>query len=190
MKIEECLKLINEQITNLDKVISNEAIIEDTPTLDMYRDVSVQTKQLIRLLFPDADHRLKDLNDSISAAAERDGPSNMRISFIEQAKATRRYLIFIQNSLILRSSVELKEDKLEKLRDKVEEKEIEAERREKVTETKFYGAAIEIIDRLRDQLKNEGEVKREILEIKSELKDIKEILRGLTNISADVKSST
>lgn len=180
MKIEECIKLIDELIHTTDDIISKGAIIKDKATLDKYRDVTVQMDQLIRTLFSDADKRLEDEDKSIKTAAERDGPYSIRTSFSEQAKATRRYLISIKDSLKLRESVEIKENKLEKLRNEVGEKEMEAERRKKVTETKFYGAAIEIIDRLRDQLKNEGDIKQEILNIKNHLNDIKETLRDIS----------
>ena len=180
MKIEECIKLIDELICTMDDVISKGAIIKDTATLDKYRDVVVQVGQLTRTLFSDADKRLEDRDESISVAASRDGPPSTRTSFPEQAKATRRYLLSMKDSLRLRGSVEIKEDKLEKLRKNIGEKEIEAERREKVTETKFYGAAIEIIDRLRDQLRGEGDIKQEILNIKNELDDIKETLKDIS----------
>lgn len=65
---------------------------------------------------------------------------------------------------------------MDKLKQKVEEKEIEAERREKVAETKFYGAAIEIIDRLRDELKNNNKIGQDILQIKNELSEIKRVM--------------
>ena len=183
MKIEECIKFVDELICTIDDIISRGAIISDTATLDRYRDVSVQMKQLIRTLFSDADKRLKDEDESTDIASKRDGNFSNRTSYLEQAKATKRYLISIKDSLRLRESVKINEDKLEGLRGKVEEKEIEAERREKVTETKFYGAAIEIIDRLRDQLKNEGDIKQEIINIKNELNGIKEVLRDINKKS-------
>ncbi|GEM_PF-5490999 len=181
MNIDECIKQTEELINLTDSIISQGALIKNTILIDKYRDIFVQTKQLIRTLFPDADERIKDIDKSMDLAAQRDGPPSFRTSFLEQAKTIRRYLISIKDTLKLRESVEIKENKLDSLKMKVEEKEIEAERREKVAETKFYGAAIEIIDRLRDQLKNEGDIKQEILNIKNELIEIKEGIKKLTH---------
>lgn len=179
MKIEDCINFVDELIKKLDNIISIGALIRDSASIDIYRDIRVQMRQLIRTLFSDADKRIKDEDESIGIAANRDGPMSIRTSFLEQVKATRRYLISIKDSLKLRESIELKEDKLDKLREQVNEKEVEAERREKVTETKFYGAAIEIIDRLRDQLKDEGDIKQEILTLKGNIKEVIELLREI-----------
>ena len=178
MQIEECVKLVEELICTINDIVSKGALMTDTQSLDQYRDVYVQMTQLIRTLFPDADQRLRDYEESRDVAASRDGSSDKRTSFIEQAKATRRYLISIKDSLRLRGTVELKEGKLDRLRREVGEKEVEAERREKVAETKFYGAFIEIIDRLRDQIRTEGDTKQEILRLQNGLFEIKESFAG------------
>jgi len=113
MKIEECIKFVDELICTIDDIISRGAIISDTATLDRYRDVSVQMKQLIRTLFSDADKRLKDEDESTDIASKRDGNFSNRTSYLEQAKATKRYLISIKDSLRLRESVKINEDKLQ-----------------------------------------------------------------------------
>jgi len=179
MNIEACFGLIDKLILDMDSVISKGALIDDALTLDKYRDLNVQMKQLIRTLFPDAEKRLKDEDESMNIAVNRDSSFETRVSFMEQAKATRRYLISIKDSLKLREAVEIKDDKLEKLKRKVGEKELEAERREKVVETKAYGAIIEVIDRLREQLRNEGDIKQEILNIRNDISDLKDILRNV-----------
>jgi len=179
MKIEACINLVDELIKKDDEIISKGAKKKDLDSLDIYRGIRIQTLQLIRTLFPDADKRIQDYEETISVAAARDGAKAVRKSFIEQVKANQRYLVAIKDSLKLRESVEIGEEKLDNLKMKLHEKEVESERREKVTETKFYGAAIEIIDRLRDQLKNEGDIKQEILSLKTEIKEIKEILKSL-----------
>lgn len=190
MNLPECYKIIDELTSRIEEIIAKGAIIKDTVCLDSYRDVRVQTYQLIRTLFPDAEARIKDINDSIDVAAKRDGPFSVRISFIEQAKAFRRYLISIKDSLRLRETTEVKDTKLDNLKRQVIEKEVESERREKVAETKFYGAAIEIIDRLRDQLKNGKDTKEEIISIKNDIKEIKEAFWKISNNSGHIEKCT
>ena len=53
---------------------------------------------------------------------------------------------------------------------------MEAGRRGTVVETKIYGAAIEIIDKLREELKSNKGVLEEIINIKRDLKEIKDNL--------------
>ena len=188
MNIDACLQIVNKLISDMDTIISNGAKTNDTKSLDKFRDIYIQKTQLLRTLFPDADKRIKDEDENTIAAAKRDDKRDGRELFIEQAKVMRRYLISMRNSIELRLSSEKKEDKLDNLRKKVVEKEVESERRKKVTETKFYGAAIEIIDRLRDQLKNDGDIKQEIINIKNELSEIKETLVTISKKS-DSKES-
>lgn len=149
MNLQARLSLVNELISKMDDVISNGAHLRDKASLDTIRDVNVQMCQIIRTLFPDADKRLRDFDDSKKVAVRRNG-GILRTSFMEQAKVVRRYLTSIRDYINVKEAFGVKEEKLVKLRKEVGEKEVEAERREKVAETKFYGAAIEIIDRLRD----------------------------------------
>ncbi|AIC15674.1 hypothetical protein NVIE_014330 [Nitrososphaera viennensis EN76] len=61
------------------------------------------------------------------------------------------------------------ETKLGKTEADIEKARKEAERRGLVVESKVYGAAIEIIDRLRDQLKQQDEMSKEIMRLKEQI---------------------
>ncbi|MBI4116770.1 hypothetical protein HY449_03445 [Candidatus Pacearchaeota archaeon] len=172
MKTEEYNKTLDELISSTEKIISKGAWINDTDDLDKFREIVVKMKQLIRDIFSNSNERIKDYQESIKIAVRR----NPKDSYLEEGKVVKRYLISIKGSLKLIGYTEIKENKLDKLKQKVEEKEIEAERREKVAETKFYGAAIEIIDRLRDELKNNNKIGQDILQIKNELSEIKRVM--------------
>jgi len=61
------------------------------------------------------------------------------------------------------------DEKLTKIESKIKEASLEKERRKEVTEQKVYGAAIEIIDILRNEIKRRDENSKEIIELKSRL---------------------
>lgn len=68
--------------------------------------------------------------------------------------------------------------KVDKLIEKTEVKKAEAERRGAVAETKTYGAYIEIITELRNQLKEKDTITKELKQIKRDIADIKAMLEG------------
>lgn len=63
-------------------------------------------------------------------------------------------------------------DKLLELQQKIEEAKMEAERRKAVVEAKVYGAEIEIITELRNELKRKDETRKKILELESKINQI------------------
>ena len=111
----------------------------------------------------------------MDTAQSREAPKK----YDEQAKVMIRYLSAIKDELYLRIESNVKDEKLITLKKEVEEKGIESERREKVVESKFYGAAIEIIDRLRNELKDKTQLREDIISIKRDISEIKEILDSL-----------
>ena len=118
---------------------------------------------------------MKDFNNSMELAIKREKQNSLD----EQAKVMIRYLLAIKEELLLRIETENKDEKLLVLKRKVEEKEIESERREKVAESKFYGAFIEIIDRLRDELKDKSNLNEDMVSLKRNINEIKESLNLL-----------
>ncbi len=179
MKIKDNIKRVEKLILNINKIIDEGAFSNNSKMLDGARDMTIQTKQLIRTLFSDATDRMSDFVGSMKNAVKRDRGTKY---FKEQAKVIRRYLVVIKDSLESRETIELKESKLDKIDKKLREMEVESKRREKVAETKFWGASIEMIDKLREQIKEDGTIKEEIINIKTELKEIKEMLVKIKKI--------
>jgi len=79
----------------------------------------------------------------------------------------------------LRESIEEKSAKLEKIEKRTKEEVAEAERRSSVLETKNLGAAIELIDILRTELKTRENFENEFIEIKRQLKKIEAFIDTL-----------
>lgn len=76
--------------------------------------------------------------------------------------------------LILLHSFEQQSTKLDKTEADIEKARKEAERCGYVTESKVYGAAIEIIDRLRDELKDRLDYSKEITSLKNQIADLRD----------------
>lgn len=67
--------------------------------------------------------------------------------------------------------------KVEKIKDEIEEKELESTRREKVAETKFYGAVIELLDLQRNMLKDKEENTKHLITLQKDVQDLKENMK-------------
>ena len=101
--------------------------------------------------------------------------------YLNEIKRVKRYLIAYKEELQFQNETINTPFKLDKLESKIKEKKLEAQRRQEVTETKFYGAAIEIIDRLRDELKDRSKINEDVIEIKRDIKEIKVILNKISS---------
>jgi TolA-binding protein len=84
-------------------------------------------------------------------------------------------------------SAQNSDTKLGKVEADIEKARKEAERRGLVVESKVYGAAIEIIDRLRDQLKQQNEMAKEIAGLKEQLIKQEKISNQLTELKEQLK---
>jgi len=175
MDVKSCTEFVDNLIIKADKLVARQGTYEKR--IDDLRDLHVQLPQLMRTLFPDADARIKDYRKSMHVATERDKEGSSE--HVERAKVIRRYLDSVKGSLKLRETVEAQEVKLDKLESEVREKEVEAKRRKAVAETKVYGAEIELIDRLRAELKSYKSLSDELITIKGDIKEIKEMLGSL-----------
>ncbi len=169
MDLNECVKIIDNLIQETDKIINSGAKVNDQPSLDTLRDISTSLRQFIRTFFDNAEERIKDYNESLSKSVLR----NPLKTFLEEAKVVKRYLNSIKDSLRLRMTTKIEENKLDVLERAIKEKTLESERRGAVVETKVYGAAIEIIDKLRDELKNNNKIFEEVTIIKKDVSEIK-----------------
>lgn len=182
MDLKKCISLIEEHISTIKK-----AMPTSPQSMDILRDIRVKLLQLIRSLFSDSESRIKDFNESVHVAAKRE---KLPHEYDEQAKVMISYLSAIKDELNLRMGASFKDEKLLSLKEEVEEKEIESRRREAVAETKLYGAVIEIIDRLRNELKDKSQLAEGIIFLKREIAEIKEILLSLSKKETGNSSKT
>lgn len=177
---------LNEKIiNNLIKKIEEDMLIikNNSKDLDKQREIHIKIKQTISMIYKDYKERINDFENSLAIATTRE---KTRVDFQEdktqeQRKTMLRYLSAIKEELELKLQSIKEEDKLSNLKEEIEYKKGEAKRREAVTETKFYGAAIEMIDQLRTELKRKDKLMEEVLFIKKEIEIIKDILNKKLN---------
>jgi hypothetical protein len=72
-------------------------------------------------------------------------------------------------------------EKLEKIKGEIEVEKAEAKRRAAVVETKLWGAVIELIDLQRDQLKAKSRENEQMVVIRKNLEDIKDLIVSLAD---------
>jgi len=72
------------------------------------------------------------------------------------------------------------EKKIDKVEKEIEEAEQEADRRKAVVDQKVGGAYIELIDKLREEMRERESIQEDIIEIKKEVKEVKDALQALT----------
>jgi hypothetical protein len=88
----------------------------------------------------------------------------------------KNYIIGYVEELDLLIDTNKKNSKLTKLEREIEEKKLEAERRKTVVETKVYGAEIEIITILREELKQRSENAKVVTELNAKITQIQDML--------------
>jgi hypothetical protein len=175
MKIEEYLSILERL---LDK--------NHVPGISDVLDIDKKIKSLGRVAIKD-DSILKEYDKSVNAneLLDRNRPSRFRASSLlsieddndildRRVKLTtmKIYLTSFKEEIELRESIEEKSAKLEKIEKRTKEEVAEAERRSSVLDTKNLGAAIELIDILRTELKTRENSQNDLIEIKRQLKKI------------------
>lgn len=69
--------------------------------------------------------------------------------------------------------------KIDELKEQIEEKKLESARREKVAETKFYGAVIELLDLQRNILKDREENTKILITIQREIQELRDSINKI-----------
>jgi len=93
--------------------------------------------------------------------------------YVSRLKSMRNQLAAYRDELQLRLESRSKSNKLDKIEKETQIAEAEAGRRAAVVKTKLWGAVIELLDMQREELKKRGELNREIIELRKEVRDLK-----------------
>jgi hypothetical protein len=187
---------MDEYLTILEKLLDKNHV----PSISEVLDIDKKIKSVSRVAIED-DSILKEYDKSVNAneLLDHHRPSHSRISsdlIIEndsdiinrRAKlATMKiYLTSFKEEIELRESIEEKSTKLEKIEKRTKEEVAEAERRSTVLETKNLGAAIELMDMLRTELKTRENYGNDIIEIKRQLKKIEAFIESIKTNNQDI----
>lgn len=173
MNLDASNKLIDEYITKVRSCIP-----ASKDKYDDLKEIKFKIIQLIRSIYPNSAEVIKEFIDSMKAAHKYE----LNGFYTKQAKVMESYLLALKDYIYLNTNSKNEGKRLDSLKNEIEEKRIESLRRKKVTETKFYGAAIEIIDRLRAELKGRSRIEADLITIKDDIKDIKRLLENFSNL--------
>lgn len=147
---------------------------------DFEEDLENKIKAVIKVSFEDWKEKISNYDRNVHSLVALIGyePSEeeKQSEYISIVKIMKNQVMALKEELQLLSEIESSSLKLDKAEKEIEEARKEADRREAVTESKFYGAAIEIIDRLRDELRRRDDFSKDIIEIKKDIADIKEMV--------------
>ncbi len=155
-KINECLEEVSELRTKSYKEGN-----------DRKTELDHKINTIVKLGFDDWEYKLNKYDQAVhshfAVAGLPRSEEDEHDSYISDLGAMEIQLKAYKDELELVKSYESDSLKLDKAEREVVEAKKEADRREAVAESKFYGAAIEIIDRLRDELKRHGEISKDIV---------------------------
>ncbi len=174
-KFKEHLKEI-KQIQKLDYNKKNDRVDK----------VNSKIKSLINVAFEDGKEKLANykptpfyiVSSGMSTAEREENSRNYTDNLL---KNIENYLIGYYEELDLIIDTNEKKDDLSDIEGKIKKANLESDRRESVTKSKFYGAVIEMLDFQRNELKNRGETAKDINEIKMQMKKIEELLLQVLN---------
>ncbi len=168
----------DEKIIKIDGFLRELQPLYQLPRSDgqeKLNDILPRLKYFLKAVYDDGENRYKECSDFNIPSIYADESMRQKI-YINNIKKIERNLVAYKEEAEFQTEFSQTSDKLNRLSDEIEEKRLEAARREKVTETKFHGAAIEMIDRLRDEIKDKSKIYQEIIEMKKDIKEIKDIL--------------
>jgi hypothetical protein len=111
---------------------------------------------------------------------------NRYVSFI---KAKRNLLISYKDEILLKNEMDSKDIKASSLHKKINKTRMESERRNNVVESKVSGAYIELLDMLRDELRERRKSGTNIIKIEKRLNGIGDKLDEILNTVKHIVSS-
>lgn len=171
---EEKIAKIEEFLKELEDLI----ILSHREGQEQFYNILARLKSFLKLIFTDGQTRYNDcVGFSISSGYETE--EEKQRDYLDEIKRVKRYLIAYKEELQFQDEIVHTSTKLNSIEKDIKEKQLESKRRQSVAETKFYGASIEMIDLLRKELKDRSKTNEDIIEIKKDIKEIKEILKNL-----------
>lgn len=106
-------------------------------------------------------------------------PEDRQKIYISDLENRIRTLVAWKEEMALIIETRKDSSKIDELKGQIEEKGLESTRREKVAETKFYGAVIELIDMQRNMLKNKEDNTKSLITIQKDIQELKDNINNL-----------
>jgi len=141
------------------------------------RELDTAIQNFVRIAFSDGEKKLKDYRSSVhfyvGVLGYVESEQEKQEDYISRLKKMRNYLTAYKEELQLRAASRTKSSRLDEIEGETEIREAESRRRAAVVEGKLWGAVIELIDMQREELKKRGELNQEIIELRTEVRDLK-----------------
>ncbi len=143
--------------------------------------LNTRIRNFVNMAFSDSKEKIKSYTGLIFAiAGHQKNPYEEQKDYEDCLKKKRRHLIAWKEEVELNLDTTSESTKLNKIKDQIEETGLESERRQKVAETKFFGAVIELLDFQRNLIKEKEQTTKAIIEMKKDISDIKEMLKKVS----------
>ena len=188
MDAEALLKKIDEYTANLSELLKKRYAEGE----EELKKTDTSVKNFISSLLSDKENKLREYQNSVNpptfvVAGYEKSEEEKQQEYVSKIRAMLNHLDAFGDEIKLSIETKKKSTKLDEIEQKTYEVKAEAERRAAVTDTKSFGAAIEIIDALRDELKSRESTSQELIEIK---KTLLEIQRSLTELRKELSSAS
>lgn len=174
---EKAMEKIETFIQETDKLLQKNY----SESKEEYYELDTRIRTFINAAFDDAKQKINSYSGfSVVVVGREHTPEEKQEDYLGDLKRVKRHLVAWKEEIELNLEGIEKSDRLDKIRSKIEEQDLEPERRQKVAESKAWGAIIELLDFQRDLIKEKEQTTKAIIEIKKEVADIKEMIQQLS----------
>lgn len=141
--------------------------------------LNTRVRTFAKKAFSDSKDKLNSYTGPLVAVAGERTLREKQKDYRNKLNRMRNHLKAWREEAELEKETSKKESKIGKLEEKKRKIEAEAGRRKAVGKEKFWGAAIEMMDRLRDELKERKSIEKDMIEIKKDIADIRDMLSDM-----------
>jgi hypothetical protein len=99
--------------------------------------------------------------------------------YIDELNRKKRHILAWKEEVELVMESLSQSNKVSKVEQEIKEADLEAARREKVAESKFFGAVIELLDIQRNLIKDKEQTTKKITEIQNDISDLKSMFQKI-----------
>ena len=124
----------------------------------------------------------RSVHFTVAILGHEDTEEEKQEDYVSRLKKMRNHLTAYKEELELRLASTRKSSKLDKIEEKTQRHKAEAERRASVVDEKRWGAAIELIDMFRTELKERDRLNQRLIDLQKDVRDI-----GLMDLKKDIK---
>ncbi len=153
---------------------------------DKKQQLDTAIQNFIKVALVDGEEKLSSYRRSVhfvfAILGHEDTEEEKQEDYVSRLKKMRNHLVAYNEELELRLASTSKSSELDKIEEKTQRHKAEAERRASVVDEKRWGAAIELIDMFRTELKERDTMSQRLIDLQKDVRDI-----GLMDLKKDIK---